>query len=87
MFPQSRYEEAVVDLRQGDVLIAFTDGVPKALNPADEEFGEDRLKDALVRLSGLPVGEMSSRLLQELKQWISDAAQYDDLTFVLMKVR
>jgi len=24
--------------------------------------------------------------LQELKAWISDAAQYDDLTFILMKV-
>jgi sigma-B regulation protein RsbU (phosphoserine phosphatase) len=87
MFPQMKYEEAAVDLSPGDVLIAFTDGVPEALNPADEEFGEDRLKEALVRLSSLPVGEMSSRLLQELKQWISDAAQYDDLTFVLMKVR
>jgi sigma-B regulation protein RsbU (phosphoserine phosphatase) len=87
MFPQSSYQEAVVDLRAGDVLMVFTDGVPEALNPADEEFGEERLKEALVRLSGLPVGEMSSRLLQELKQWISDAAQYDDLTFVLMKVR
>jgi sigma-B regulation protein RsbU (phosphoserine phosphatase) len=87
MFPQASYQEAAVDLRAGDVLIVFTDGVPEALNPADEEFGEERLKEALVRLSGLPVGEMSSRLLQELKQWISDAAQYDDLTFVLMKVR
>jgi phosphoserine phosphatase RsbU/P len=87
MFPQSSYEEAVVDLRTGDVLILFTDGVPEALNPAEEEFGEERLKEALVRLSGLPVGEMSSRLLQELKQWISDAPQHDDLTFVLMKVR
>jgi predicted permease len=87
MFPQSSYEEAVVDLRTGDVLIAFTDGVPEALNPADEEFGEERLKEALVRLADLPVSEISSRLLQELKDWISDAAQYDDLTFVLMKVR
>jgi putative ABC transport system permease protein len=87
MFPQSSYEEGIVDLRAGDLLVAFTDGVPDALNPADEEFGEERLKEALVRLSDLPVGEMSSRLLQELKLWISDAAQYDDLTFVLMKVR
>jgi hypothetical protein len=30
---------------------------------------------------------MSSQILDELKIWMADAAQYDDLTFVLMKVR
>jgi sigma-B regulation protein RsbU (phosphoserine phosphatase) len=85
LFPQSRYEEATVELRAGDVLMAFTDGVSEAMNPAEEEFGEERLRDALTRHSHLPVNEMTSQLLQELKQWMSDAAQHDDLTFVLMK--
>ena len=31
----------------GDVLVAFTDGVTEALNTAEEEFGEERLKDLL----------------------------------------
>jgi len=30
---------------------------------------------------------MSAQITQELKAWIQDAAQYDDLTFVLMKVK
>jgi len=87
MFPESQYEEAVLQLRSGDVFLVFTDGVPEALNPRDEEFGEDRLKSALRELAQFPVDEMASRLLQRLKNWIDDAAQYDDLTFVLMKVR
>jgi len=29
---------------------------------------------------------MSARIAQELKNWIKDAAQYDDLTFIVMKV-
>jgi putative ABC transport system permease protein len=86
MFAQSQYEEAVVDLAPGDILIVFTDGVPEALNPKDEEFGEDRLKDMLRNCAHLPVNDMASHILQELKAWISDAAQYDDLTFILMKV-
>jgi len=87
MFPQARYEEGTIDLRPGDVLAVFTDGVPEALNPSDEEFGEERLKSLLGQLIRLPVEEMSSRITQELKNWIQDAAQYDDLTFVLMKVK
>jgi sigma-B regulation protein RsbU (phosphoserine phosphatase) len=87
MFPQTRYEEGTLALNTGDVLIVFTDGVTEALNPADEEFGEDRLKDLLRAVAGLPIEEMSARIAEDLKNWIQDAAQYDDLTFVLMKVK
>jgi sigma-B regulation protein RsbU (phosphoserine phosphatase) len=87
MFPQTRYEEGTLALNTGDVLIVFSDGVTEALNPADEEFGEDRLKDLLRTVGPLPVEEMSAHVADELKNWIRDAAQYDDLTFVLMKVK
>jgi sigma-B regulation protein RsbU (phosphoserine phosphatase) len=86
LFPQSSYEESAVDLRPGDVLIAFTDGVPEAQNPQEEEFGEERLKNLLRQSAHLPVGEIASRIAGELKTWIDNAAQYDDLTFILVKV-
>ena len=76
-----------MELRTGDVLAVFTDGVPEAQNPAEEEFGEERLKRLLGSVVHLSVEEMSVRISQELKDWIRDAAQYDDLTFVLMKVK
>jgi sigma-B regulation protein RsbU (phosphoserine phosphatase) len=68
------------------VLIAFTDGVPEAQNPQEEEFGEERLKNLLRQSAHLPVGEIASTLASELKTWIDNAAQYDDLTFILVKV-
>ena len=86
LFPQSTFEEASIDLHPGDVLIAFTDGVPEALNPQDEEFGEERLKELLRQSAHLPVSEMAAEITNHLKTWIADAAQYDDLTFILLKV-
>ena len=86
LFPQMRYEEAAIGLQKGDVLIAFTDGVTEAMNPADEEYGEDRLKALLADVAKLPIDEMSARITAEMRGWIRDAEQYDDLTFVLMKV-
>jgi phosphoserine phosphatase RsbU/P len=86
LFPQMTYEEASLELNSGDVLIAFTDGVPEALNPAEEEFGEERIREMLMRFGHLPVNDLAGRLAGSLKAWIADAAQYDDLTFVLMKV-
>jgi sigma-B regulation protein RsbU (phosphoserine phosphatase) len=71
----------------GDILLAFTDGVPEAHNPEDEEFGEERLQQLLRRTAHLPVNEISARLSDEMKEWIRDGEQYDDLTFIVMKVR
>jgi sigma-B regulation protein RsbU (phosphoserine phosphatase) len=87
MFPETSYEEATVELCSGDVLLVFTDGVPEAHNPENEEFGEERLQQLLRQTAHLPVNEISARLSDEMKDWIRDAEQYDDLTFIVMKVR
>jgi sigma-B regulation protein RsbU (phosphoserine phosphatase) len=87
MFPEMEYEEATVELCPGDVLLAFTDGVPEAHNPENEEFGEERLQQLLRQTAHLPANEISARLSDEMKDWIRDAEQYDDLTFIVMKVR
>jgi predicted permease len=87
MFAQATYEEAKVDLRSGDVLVAFTDGVTEALNTNEEEYGEERLKELLKSVMHLPVGEMSTRITAALREWIGDAPQHDDLTFLVLKVK
>ena len=87
MFPEMGYEEATVELHPGDVLFVFTDGVPEAHNPEDEEFGEERLQQLLREIAHLPADEISARISAEMKHWIRDAEQYDDLTFIVMKVR
>jgi predicted permease len=81
------YEEGGVALQPGDVLVAFTDGVPEAQNSAEEEFGDVRLKELLTQIAHLDAQEIAARLLGELKAWIQDASQYDDLTFIVLKVR
>jgi predicted permease len=87
LFPKADYEESSVVLKSGDLLAVFTDGVPEALDPKDEEFGEERLKALLGQIVHLPVEDISARLAQEMRNWIQDAAQYDDLTFLLLKVK
>jgi sigma-B regulation protein RsbU (phosphoserine phosphatase) len=87
MFPEMAYEEATVELRAGDVLLAFTDGVPEAHNPESEEFGEERLQQLLRDVAHLPADDISAGISAAMKDWIRDAEQYDDLTFIVMKVR
>src|SRR5262249_53903784 len=87
MFPEMDYTEATVELYPGDVLLAFTDGVPEAQNPENEEFGEERLQQLLRETTDLSADEIGARISAEMKDWIREAEQYDDLTFVVLKVR
>ncbi|HEY1306312.1 MAG TPA: ADOP family duplicated permease [Vicinamibacterales bacterium] len=86
LFPAVTFEEATIDLCPGDILVAFTDGVTEAMNAAGDEFGEDRLKELLRSNADAFPAEIASRLSNHVRDWIGDAEQHDDLTFVVVAV-
>ena len=47
ILPAARYEQARCDVRPGDVLVLYSDGLIEATNPAGEEYGESRLREFL----------------------------------------
>jgi len=85
LFPDANYDEGAISLCPGDLVFVFTDGVTEALNPTEEEFGDERLETFLSKVAHLPVHEIVSAVSKELRGWISDAPQHDDLTFVAIK--
>jgi len=87
MFEHCGYEQEVVQMRPGDALIAFTDGLPEARNAQDEEFDEERIKEAVAATAHLSAPEIRDEIARRVKEWIASAPQYDDLTFVVMKVK
>jgi sigma-B regulation protein RsbU (phosphoserine phosphatase) len=87
MFEHCGYEQEVVQMQPGDVLIAFTDGLPEAHNAQGEEFDEERIKQALAATAQLSVNEIRDEIARRVKEWIASAPQYDDLTFIVMKVK
>lgn len=86
MFPGSEYEEDLIELRPGGVMLAFTDGVTDAVNPSQEGFGEGRLKNLLGQTAHLPTKQIIPRISDELRSWMADAPQFDDLTFIVAKI-
>ena len=69
------------------MLVAFTDGVTEALNAREEEFGEERLKALLREVLHLQAPEISARIADALRgPDHGNTVQYDDLTFIVLKV-
>jgi sigma-B regulation protein RsbU (phosphoserine phosphatase) len=87
LFPVAPYEQEVLDLEVGDLLVCFTDGVTEALNGGGEEWGEERLADFILRRLDCPVGELCAAVLNEVEAFATGAPQHDDQTLVVMRVR
>jgi serine phosphatase RsbU (regulator of sigma subunit) len=74
------------ELFHGDTLALYTDGVTESFNAAGEEFGEDRLIDALRRPRDLSSKALLASLVDELRQF-SPHEQHDDITLVVARCR
>ena len=87
VFEQCSYEQETIQMESGDVLFAFTDGLTEALDSSGEEFGEARVKETLAAHVRMSVSEIRAGIETRVKQWCEGAPQYDDMTFVVMKVK
>jgi phosphoserine phosphatase RsbU/P len=85
LFEQALYEEETVTLQPGDLIILFSDGVTEAMNPAMEEFSDDRLLDCANKHRGQPPQEVLDALLADVKEFCADATQSDDITVVMVR--
>ncbi len=79
-------EEAELELRQGDVFLFFTDGLSEAMNARSELFGEGRLQAILESGESLSTDQLKERILAEIRAFVGDEAQHDDMTLVLLQV-
>jgi serine phosphatase RsbU (regulator of sigma subunit) len=80
------YQDESLQLVPGDVLVAFTDGISEAMNPHDEEWGEDRLMQTVWANMECPAQELQSRILAAADSFAAGAKQHDDMTVVVLRV-
>ncbi|HUM06432.1 MAG TPA: SpoIIE family protein phosphatase [Terriglobales bacterium] len=73
-------------LRESDTLVLYTDGVTESFNAAGEEFGENRLLDALHKNRNLPPGDLLAAVVQEIQRF-SSGEQHDDITLIVASCR
>jgi sigma-B regulation protein RsbU (phosphoserine phosphatase) len=79
-FADARYVNVATELRPGDRIVAYTDGIPEARNAREEQFGEERLHE-LVR-----AGASADSVLTAVQEWRAKSDDADDLTIVIVDV-
>ena len=86
LLPEASYQQCVLTLEPGDVLIGYTDGISEAMNREDEEWGEDRMIAKATSCLHLSAQQMLDCLLDAADKFASGAPQHDDMTLVLIKI-
>ena len=85
MFRDTRYHEYYLTTEPGDVLMLYTDGVTEANDPHGEEFGRERLAQAVTANRHLGARELITAVHTEVLAWTNGRGATDDVTFFVIK--
>ena len=81
------YESVTFDLNEGDILIFHTDGLIEALNTDEEMYGTERLKESISRIpDSFTAAEVIQGIVEDVRSFVGEAEQYDDMTIVTIKI-
>ncbi len=86
LFDDLNYDEGSVQLRLGDIFLAYSDGVTEPENEFGE-FGEQRLIELVQENRDLPLERICEIVTAAVDDWIGAAEQPDDVTLVLARAR
>ncbi len=85
LLPDIRYTAGAAEIRPGDLLCIYTDGITEAENPADEEFGLPRLAACLAEHRERPLCELVAAIDAATSSFAQGLPQRDDQTVVLLR--
>lgn len=88
-FAEATFSSLRLPVETGDRLLLYTDGILEFKNPANEEFGGDRLRQFLDANSALNAERLVDALISELSRWAEQApgpSQLDDITILAMDI-
>jgi sigma-B regulation protein RsbU (phosphoserine phosphatase) len=84
--PDQRYEKGFVDLRPGDAVVLFTDGLTEALNFSNQAFGRRRVRSAIRESATQPTAaDALGHVLWHMRNFTGLSNRTDDTTLVVLR--
>jgi sigma-B regulation protein RsbU (phosphoserine phosphatase) len=84
LFQDRTWEQASVRLEPGDLLVAYTDGIPDAQNGEGAFFGEHRLLTCARSNRGGGAGDYLEGILTCVEAFAKEAPQHDDIALLVL---
>jgi phosphoserine phosphatase RsbU/P len=82
-FDFATFEAVPIELRKGDVLLAYSDGLTEAESAREEMFGEQRVKELLLCQAPSGASRVHEALISSIAEFTRGHDQSDDITIVI----
>lgn len=79
------YEEALISLQPGDMVVMFTDGVSEAMSKEGKEYGEPRLERVIKEARKESAANVLETIYKDILSYAAGAQQSDDITMMVVK--
>lgn len=84
-FAFAQYDQSTAQLRPGDLLLFYTDGITEPENEYGEMFGEERLVEIVSRNTALEDQRIISLVMESVRQWTNSPELHDDMTLLIAR--
>lgn len=81
------YTEYEMELKPGDAIYVYTDGVAEATNAQYELYGTDRMIEALNAKNYADCKELLEAIHADINRFVGDAPQFDDITMLCLEMK
>jgi sigma-B regulation protein RsbU (phosphoserine phosphatase) len=85
MIESSSFSERTFRFEEGDLLVAYSDGITDAVNENDEEFGEERLVELIKAHRGKTAHQLVDSIFEAVREHSGSAPQMDDMTLLVIR--
>ena len=79
------YHQETTSFHEGDIIVLYTDGITEDMNDDSEEFGEERLLNAITKYQSNSSYEIRQKIMEELNSFTGYGEHDDDATLVIIK--
>lgn len=76
------YKEYELEMHPGDRLFVYTDGIPEAIDGNVEQYGIERLANALNTLKDATIADTLPAVRKNISDFVGEADQFDDITML-----
>lgn len=80
-------DEATIDLKSGDGVVLYTDGITEAENAANEQYGMERLCETISHHWAASAEAIKTAVIDDVRLFIGTQTVFDDITLVVVKQR
>ena len=86
LFPRMRYQRGFVRLEPGDILLACSDGIPEAMNPAEDQYEDHRMVAAARAHTVGSAASIVDAIFADVDKFSEGGGLQDDRVLMAIKV-